>query len=145
MAGQKKDTVSGINIMGPLDDILTIDNLTHAIRKSVGSKNIAEDDAKNMAHHMMNFFGYNDRIIDNVLEPEDRDVFYQLEDSGLLVTEREETTLYDGREWRINYWLFRKDKIKDLMADKKKGDGDDSGDELDKVYDELPEDAWQRD
>ena len=141
----KKESLKNINIMTSMDDILTIDNLSHAIRKSVGSKNIAEDDAKHMAHHMMNFFGYNDRIIDNVLEPEDRDVFSQLEDSGLLVTEREETTLYDGREWRINYWLFRKDKIKDLMADKKKAGDGDSGDELDKVYEELPDDAWMRD
>jgi hypothetical protein len=131
--------------MTKVDDILTIDNLTHAIRKSVGQNNLAEDDAKGMAHHMMNFFGYNDRIIDNVLEPEDRDVFYQLEDSGLLVTEREETTLYDGREWRINYWLFRKDKIRDLMRGKKGSGQGDGSEDLDKVYEELPEDAWQRD
>jgi len=28
-------------------------------------------------------------------------------------TEREETTLYDGREWRTYYWVIRKD----IMAD----------------------------
>ncbi|HQQ25202.1 MAG TPA: hypothetical protein PLR51_02875, partial [Methanomassiliicoccales archaeon] len=30
-------------------------------------------------------------------------------------TEREETTLYDGREWRIHYWLFRKERIFQLI------------------------------
>src|SRR2546425_10136843 len=64
-----------------------------------------------MAQHVLNFFGYSERIIDNVLEPEDRDAFYMLEDSGILTTEREETTLYDGREWRIHYWMFRKERI----------------------------------
>jgi hypothetical protein len=49
------------------------------------------------------------------LEPEDRDAFYQLEDTGILTTEREETTLYDGREWRIHYWLFRKERILELI------------------------------
>jgi hypothetical protein len=49
------------------------------------------------------------------LEPEDRDAFYQLEDTGILTTEREETTLYDGREWRIHYWLFRKERIFQLI------------------------------
>ena len=29
------------------------------------------------------------------------DVFYTMEDLGILETEREETTLFDGREWRI--------------------------------------------
>src|SRR3989441_8075573 len=64
-----------------------------------------------MAQHVLNFFGYSERIIDNVLEPEDRDAFYMLEDSGILTTEREETTLYDGREWRIHYSMFRKERI----------------------------------
>jgi hypothetical protein len=68
-----------------------------------------------VAHHVLNFFGYSDRIIDNVLEPEDRDAFYMLEDAGILTTEREETTLYDGREWRIHYWLFKRDEMSRLI------------------------------
>src|SRR2546427_6745129 len=60
-----------------------------------------------MAQAVLNLFGYSERIFDNVLEPEDRDAFYMLEDSGILTTEREETTLYDGREWRIPPWRFR--------------------------------------
>jgi hypothetical protein len=90
---------------------------------------------------VLNFFGYSDRIIDNVLEPEDRDMFYMLEDATILTTEREETTLYDGREWRINYWLFRKDKIAQLMND----DGNSKSSEQEEtVYDDIPLAAWDR-
>ena len=63
-----------------------------------------------------------------------------LEDLGLLMTEREETTLYDGREWRIHYWLFRKNKIDDLTGDPKAFDGEE--DELSSIYDDIPEDIW---
>ena len=56
---------------------------------------MGEDEANYLAEHILNFFGYSDRIIDNVLHPEDRDTFYMLEDAGLMETEREETTLYD--------------------------------------------------
>jgi len=94
-----------------------------------------------MAQHVMNFFGYSDRIIDNILEPEDRDAFYILEDSGLLTTEREEITLYDGREWRIHYWLFRKNRIMELAdLSKEQGRGDEEIDTS--VYEEIPDDVW---
>jgi hypothetical protein len=99
------------------------------------------DQAYALAQHILNFFGYSDRIIDNILEPEDRDAFYMLEDTGILTTEREETTLYDGREWRIHYWLFRRERIVELMgsADPKKVE-----DVVDSVYGDLPDDIWKR-
>ncbi len=100
-----------------------------------------EEEARAMAQHVMNFFGYSERIIDNILEPEDRDAFYMLEDSGLLTTEREETTLYDGREWRIHYWLFRKEKILELVRSAK---AKEALLEMEpSVYDDVPEDIWE--
>ncbi|MFZ0831043.1 MAG: DUF6015 family protein [Thermoplasmata archaeon] len=95
---------------GPVD----VDSLAKAIRRSVGHEGMRPEDARTIAAHVLNFFGFNERIIDNVLEPDDRDTFYMLEDTGILQTERDETTLYDGREWRIHYWMFRKDRIFDL-------------------------------
>src|SRR3970040_1062803 len=95
---------------------LTVEDLTRAIRNSIDRTGMKDEEARAMAQHVLNFFGYSERIIDNVLEPEDRDAFYMLEDSGILTTEREETTLYDGREWRIHYWMFRKDRIAELRA-----------------------------
>jgi hypothetical protein len=136
--------IRNINILTDTSNILTIDKLTKAIQNSVGTQGIDQTEARRMAEHMMNFFGYSDRIIDNILEPEDRDVFYMMEDSGILMTEREETTLYDGREWRINYWLFRKDKIHELTKSKPKRDDKEDDDDF-SVYKDIPDEAWNRD
>jgi hypothetical protein len=119
---------------------LTVDDLTRAIKNSIDRSGMKEEDARQMAQHVMNFFGYSERIIDNILEPEDRDAFYMLEDSGLLTTEREETTLYDGREWRIHYWLFRKEKILQLVKTAKAKEA--MPDFEPSIYDDVPEDIW---
>ena len=121
---------------------LTVDDLTRAIRNSIDREGMKDEEARSMAQHVLNFFGYSERIIDNILEPEDRDAFYMLEDSGLLTTEREETTLYDGREWRIHYWLFRKDKILELVKaarEKERVTMDDPG----VVYQDVSDDIWR--
>ncbi len=131
-----------MNILTDSTNILTVENLTEAIQNSVGPNPIGREEAQRMAEHMLNFFGYNDRIIDNVLQPEDRDVFYMMEDSGLMTTEREETTLYDGREWRINYWLFRRERIRELM-DCPNLDCPSEQSEYD-FYEEIPEEIWSR-
>jgi len=118
---------------------LTVDDLTRAIKNSIDRAGMKDEEARVMAQHVLNFFGYSERIIDNVLEPEDRDAFYMLEDSGILTTEREETTLYDGREWRIHYWMFRKERIAELVRAQKEKEA------LEKdatVYDQFPEDLW---
>jgi hypothetical protein len=119
---------------------LTVDDLTRAIKNSIDRSGMKEEEARQMAQHVMNFFGYSERIIDNILEPEDRDAFYMLEDSGLLTTEREETTLYDGREWRIHYWLFRKEKIMQLVKAAKAKEA--FPDVEPSIYDDVPEDIW---
>ena len=99
--------------------MITVDNLTLAIENSIDDGNgLSQEEAYDLAQHVLNFFGYSERIIDNVLEPEDRDAFYMMEDAGILFTEREEITLYDGREWRIHYWLFNKERINRLMEKK---------------------------
>lgn len=110
-AGLPEDAT--LQIAGPVDH----DSLAKAIRRSVGHDGMRSEDARSIAAHVLNFFGFNERIIDNVLEADDRDTFYMLEDSGILETERDETTLYDGREWRIHYWMFRKDRIFDLARE----------------------------
>jgi hypothetical protein len=123
---------------------LTVDELSRAIKNSIDKKGLKDEEARAMAQHVLNFFGYGERIIDNMLEPEDRDAFYMLEDSGLLTTEREETTLYDGREWRIHYWLFRKDVIQSF-ANSPKQEIKVNNPEIDPsaIYESIPEEVWE--
>ncbi|MDR0523827.1 MAG: hypothetical protein LBG62_05350 [Candidatus Methanoplasma sp.] len=126
-----------------MDATITVDDLAQAIKNSIQDGRSMEDEqAYLLAMHVLNFFGYSDRIIDNILEPEDRDAFYMLEDSGILTTEREETTLYDGREWRIHYWLFKRDRIGDLISLSAPEEAAEPGEES--PYADLPEDVWRR-
>jgi len=124
--------------------MITIGDLAKAIQNCVDKKGLEYDETVKMAEHVMNFFGFNERILDNILEPEDRDAFYTLEEYGLLVTEREETTLYDGREWRVHYWRLKRDRIMTLS---KYDISEKQGRRIEdySVYDEIPEDVWRRD
>ena len=87
---------------------MTLAELTQAIRRKVDLE-MEVIVAESIAEHALGFFGFSNRIIDNALEPTDRNLFYQLQDYELLTTESEETTLWDGREWRIHYWKFKPD------------------------------------
>ena len=88
--------------------IITLSDLSQAIANRIG---IDIDEARRDAGFVLDIFGFDDRVIDNVLDPEDRQLFYILEEEGMLTTEREETTLYYGREWRTHYWQIRKETI----------------------------------
>jgi len=88
--------------------IITLEDMSKAIANRVGIDRIK---AKRVAGFVMDLFGYDDRIIDNILEPEDRQLFYILEAEGMLTTGREETTLYDGRGWLTHYWQLKKNII----------------------------------
>jgi len=89
-------------------EIITLNNMSRAIANRMG---INKDEARRVAGFIMDLFGYDDRIIDNILEPEDRQLFYILEAEGMLTAEREETTLYDGRAWLTHYWQLKKNTI----------------------------------
>ena len=142
LAPPKEDSSIAAFRMSKEHRILTVEDLTQAILNSIDREDMEAEAARHMANHVLNFFGFNDSIIDNILEPEDRDAFYMLEDLGLLQTEREETTLYDGREWRIHYWMFRKDRIYELVKDEDEG-AEGAGGVAD-VYAEVPDDIWSR-
>lgn len=146
-----RDGTSGSSIFpGNKDDVISRLVLARAIQSSFVKKNeegtIERDVAEEMAEHVLNFFGFGERIIDNMLKTDDRDIFYMLEDLGILKTEREETTLYDGREWRINYWTLKKKYIADLSGMGRKGEGHHRGIPFDdeEIYEELPDDIWSR-
>ena len=87
---------------------MTMGELTRAIQQHIDIEMDSEV-AQGMAEHALGFFGFYNRIIDNALEPTDRNLFYIFQAYDLLTTESEETILWDGREWRINYWKFMPD------------------------------------
>ena len=89
-------------------NIITLNVMSKAIANRTGIK---EKKAKRIAGFIMDLFGYDNRIIDNILKPEDRQLLYMLEAEGLFTTGREEEKLYDGREWLTHYWELRKSTI----------------------------------
>lgn len=125
--------------------IITLDDLSKAIANRVG---IDIEEARRDAGFVMDIFGFDDRVIDNVLDPEDRQLFYILEEEGMLTTEREETTLYDGREWRTHYWKLKKDTIarysneengvRDYLINKKQQRNFSDDD----IYDNIDDSMW---
>ena len=82
-------------------DIITLEILQHAIEHKIG---LHSTQAKHIATFIMEIFGYETRIIDNILSTDKRQIFYMLEGENILTTSREQTRLYDGRAWMIHYW-----------------------------------------
>ena len=121
---------------------LTLAQLTDAIRHKVDI-DMETSVAETIAEHALGFFGFSNRIIDNALEPTDRNLFYQLQDYDLLTTESEETTLWDGREWRIHYWKFKSnaEELARLAAEGNASKDDD--DPYAGVYDDVPASLWR--
>jgi hypothetical protein len=107
---------------------------------------MGDEEISKLALYLLNFFGYSDYIIDNILHTEDRDVFYMLEEEGLLTTEREEIYILKGKVWRIHYWMLRKRKIIELArGEEEKIEKTKKSDEYSSVYDDMPDDLWSRD
>ena len=121
---------------------LTLAQLTQAIRHKVDI-DMETAVAESIAEHALGFFGFSNRIIDNALEPTDRNLFYQLQDYDLLTTESEETTLWDGREWRIHYWKFKSnaEELARLSAVENKSEEEE--DPYAGIYEDVPVSLWR--
>ena len=125
-------------------NIITLDVLSKAIANRTG---INLEEARKNAGFVLDIFGFNDRVIDNVLDYEERQLFYILEEEGILATDHEDTILYDGREWRIHYWILKKNTIikyskdanclRSVMSDNPIWDISGLG-----IYNSLTDDAW---
>lgn len=100
------------------DEVVTLQEMRLALHAVLGGKGVSRPDTDKLADYLMNFFGFEDFIIDNVLDAEDRDVFYTLEEEGLLRTESEEIYLLKGKMWRIHYWILKKREILSLAREK---------------------------
>lgn len=121
-------------------NLVTLDILSRAIRNKTG---IDLKDAREDANAVLDRFGYDDMTIDNYLSTEERQLFYILEDIGILDTKKEENVLYDGRTWRTHYWKLRK---KDIFSYSK-----DNGIDMVRIekkeydpYEKFEEEVWKR-
>lgn len=121
---------------------VTKQDLTRAIsdRLSVPRAVAAES-----AEYVLELFGFEEQVIDNVLDAEDRQLFYNLESCGILTTRSEETQLYNGQEWRTHYWLLRSDRVlaasEEERAREARREAEAAGAD---VYAELPAECWAR-
>lgn len=123
------------------NDIITLEILSQAIEERIG---LNPEDAERDAEFLLDLFGFDDRIIDHHLQPEDRQLFYILQDHSLLTTEMEETRIYDGREWRTHYWTFRKNVILNAPENQKRRlKPYSSHHEVEKAYSDIPDDVWK--
>jgi hypothetical protein len=120
--------------------VVTMSEMIAALRVTVGKRGMTEVDLRALADYLMSFFGFETEAIDNNLDVADRDVFYMLEEAGLLTTRQEEVMIKKGKMWRIHYWILRVERIKALgkpQALKPEASAF-------AVYDELPDAIWNR-
>lgn len=122
--------------------VVTMQQVELALKKTVGKKGMSDKEIKNLADYLMSFFGYTDEVIDNRLTSEDRDVFYMLEEEGLLTSTQEEVLLKKGKLWRIHYWILKKDQI--IRLAKSEEEGEEVKDEAAQVYDQISDEEWAR-
>jgi hypothetical protein len=100
---------------------------------------VTEDVADDISYRVLNYFGFDDEIIDNVLDQDDRRMFYFLQDVQILSTHWEEAILPTGRTWRVFYWALNTDRILKYAAPKVEDETIELG-----LYDSLPEGVWSR-
>ncbi|HEX9908315.1 MAG TPA: DUF6015 family protein [Thermoplasmata archaeon] len=113
-----------------------------ALKRTVGRKGMSDAETKNLAEYLLSFFGYTDEVIDNRLTSEDRDVFYMLEEEGILTSTQEEVLLRKGKLWRIHYWILKKDQI--IRLAKMDEEGAEEKDEVADVYEQISDEEWAK-
>ena len=121
----------GINL-----DILTAKEFGKAISYVL---NIRKEEAEEKANILMDFFGYEERIIDNCISPKERQLFYSLEREGLLITDGEKVSLPNRKTWRIRYWQLN---MKNIEYHAKRRRGKTNKELTDNIYLHLPQDIW---
>jgi hypothetical protein len=121
--------------------VVSLKELTEAMRRTLGKKGMPEKEIVSLAEYVISFFGFTEEVIDNRLDVDDRDVFYMLEEEGLLTTRQEEIHIKRGKLWRIHYWVLKTQFIKEL-AHAEEGD-----EEMDHqlLYSSISEEIWSRD
>ena len=112
--------------------------LASALRNTLGTRGLPEEAIVGLAEYLLEFFGFNEVISDSMLNASDRDIFYMLEDEGILGTDMDEVPVKHGKRWQIHYWRLRVETILALAEI----------DEKDEVVEETSiydnEELWER-
>jgi hypothetical protein len=120
--------------------VVNIKELTIALEKALSSKQLSKDEINGLAERIMDLFGFEDQVVDNRLTPEERDIFYMLEEAGLVTTIEDDVQVQKGKTWRIYYWILKTDQIIRLSSESSKIA--DEKPEAD-IYETISEDVWK--
>lgn len=121
--------------------IITIKELQIALEKSLVDKQMGKQEIAKLAERIMDLFGFADQVVDNRLTPEDRDIFYMLEEAGLVTTIEDDVQVQKGKTWRIYYWVLKKDQIIRLATEDLSKSGAKAS-EAD-IYETISDDVWK--
>ncbi len=122
--------------MSPVRQLITHEILARAIKNRL---EVSQDVAEDLATRVLNYFGFDEEIIDNALDHDDRRMFYFLQDMQILTTHWEEAVLPTGRTWRVFYWGLNTERILRYAAPPPQDARIEAG-----LYETLPEDVWSR-
>lgn len=129
------------NNMVTTTDLITIDEFAKAIQNSI---DIDYNDAFGIAEHLLNFFGFEEEIIENYFDNDERQVLYQLEEYGLVKFEAHEYYVLgndNSKPWTTHKIVLDYRKIHEMakpQAFKEKEE------DPEKLYEKLPEEVWVR-
>jgi len=112
--------------------------LARALRNTLGTKGLPEEAITGLAEYLLEFFGFNEVISDSMLTASDRDIFYMLEDEGILSTDMDEVPVKHGKRWQIHYWKL---KVETILALAELEEEEEKQDES-SIYDN--EELWER-
>ncbi|MGM0510256.1 MAG: DUF6015 family protein [Thermoplasmatota archaeon] len=120
---------------------IRLGELKEALEIVLKERDIEPERADEIAERVMNLFGYDSVITDNLLSNNERDYFYMLEDFDMVTGEEETAYLPSGKRWRIHYWRLKKNKIKEIIEESKK---EEEEVKEESIYDQLSNDIWAR-
>ncbi len=112
--------------------MITVDMLVRAVESKAS---LEKEEAESVAGQVMAYFGFDNRIVDNIIDKNDRKLFYMLQEAGILNSSWETLTLHNGKNWRIYYWYFSEQKIRECLAEQQEEEED--------IYSSIPDEVWK--
>lgn len=107
---------------------------------AIHGQDFPRKDAVDLAWTVLQFFGYGDQCLGNALEQQERTIFYELEDLGILKSVSREDHLHTGDIWRTLTWEFDREGIRRIGS----FSGSPQATEVEQLYASLPAEAFSR-